>query len=136
MNYRNAKYVNDQGLIDCEIEHPEYGWIPYALDPNDEDMTINNDELLAQMVENDDVTAYTPPTQEEMYEETAMQVRNQRDNQLKFVVDPVVSNPLRWNELTEEKRQQIADYRNELLNVPQQEGFPFDVTPPEKPDFL
>ena len=31
-NYRNAKYI-DTTRIDCEIEHPDYGWIPYTLDP-------------------------------------------------------------------------------------------------------
>ena len=28
MNYRNAKYINDNGWVDCEIQHPEPGWIP------------------------------------------------------------------------------------------------------------
>jgi len=34
MNIRNAKY-NAFGAIDCEIEHPVYGWIPFTADPND-----------------------------------------------------------------------------------------------------
>ena len=52
MNYRNAKYINDNGWIDCEIEHPQFGWIPYTLDPADTDMTVNNDDLLAAMAKN------------------------------------------------------------------------------------
>lgn len=35
MNYRNAVY-NPYGTIDCEVEHPEYGWIPTTLSPDDE----------------------------------------------------------------------------------------------------
>ena len=46
--YRNAKYVTET-VIDCEIEHEDYGWIPYSLDPADEDMTVNNDDLLVAM---------------------------------------------------------------------------------------
>jgi hypothetical protein len=34
MNYRNAVY-NQRGTIDCEIEHPEFGWIPTTLSPDD-----------------------------------------------------------------------------------------------------
>lgn len=34
MQYRNAQH-NDTGGIDCEIEHPVYGWIPFTADPND-----------------------------------------------------------------------------------------------------
>ena len=34
MNYRNAKYT-ESGTIDCEIEHPYYGWIPTSLSSDD-----------------------------------------------------------------------------------------------------
>lgn len=34
MEYRNAAY-NSQGTIDCEIEHPNFGWIPFTANPND-----------------------------------------------------------------------------------------------------
>jgi len=34
MDYRNARY-NADGSIDCEIEHPVYGWIPFTATPND-----------------------------------------------------------------------------------------------------
>ena len=35
MEYRNAKY-NSFGSIDCEIKHPDYGWIPFtAIDGGD-----------------------------------------------------------------------------------------------------
>lgn len=31
---RNAR-TNDDGTIDCEINHPQFGWIPFTADPND-----------------------------------------------------------------------------------------------------
>jgi hypothetical protein len=34
MQYRNAQY-NAFGTIDCEINHPVYGWIPFTADPKD-----------------------------------------------------------------------------------------------------
>ena len=36
MEFRNPQY-NDLGGIDCEIEHPVHGWIPFTADPNDVD---------------------------------------------------------------------------------------------------
>lgn len=34
MNIRNAKY-NAQRIIDCEYQHPVYGWIPFTASPLD-----------------------------------------------------------------------------------------------------
>lgn len=54
-------------------------------------------------------------------------------NSLLLEVDKVTSNPLRWASLSEETQQAIADYRLALLDVPQQEGFPFEVVWPKNP---
>ena len=134
MNYRNAKYINANGWIDCEIEHPEYGWIPYTLDPADTDMTINNDDLLAAMASNGDVAAYVPPTQAELDAEAAAAVRAERDMKLATEVDTIAGNALRWAALTAEQQQAWADYRQALLDIPQQSGFPHDVVWPTKPE--
>ena len=32
---RNAVYIDADGNIDCEINHPEFGWIPYTLRDDD-----------------------------------------------------------------------------------------------------
>lgn len=34
MEYRNAAF-NSFGMIDCEINHPVYGWVPFTADPHD-----------------------------------------------------------------------------------------------------
>lgn len=60
--------------------------------------------------------------------------RAKRDGLLVVEVDPLVSNPLRWGELTPEQQQAWRDYRQVLLDVPQQAGFPHDVTWPLKPE--
>ena len=131
-NYRNAKYINDSGWVDCEIEHETYGWVPYTLDPADTDMTINNDDLLAAMTAAGDVAAYIPPTQAELDAMLSEQLREKRDGLL-LEVDAFVSNPLRWATLSAEQQDAWAACRQALLDVPQQAGFPNDVVWPVKP---
>jgi len=131
-NYRNAKRINDSGWIDCEIEHETYGWIPYTLNPADTDMTINNDDLLADMVAAGDVAPYVPPAQDELDATLSGQLREERDSLL-LELDAFVGNPLRWGSLSAEQQDAWAVYRQALLDVPQQAGFPNDVTWPTKP---
>ena len=131
-NYRNAKYINDSGWIDCEIEHETFGWIPYTLDPADTDMTINNDDLLAAMEAAGDVAAYVPPTQAELDATLSEQLRGERDGLL-AEVDAIAGNALRWAALSAEQQNAWGSYRQALLDVPQQSGFPNDVVWPVKP---
>ena len=132
MEYRNARYVTEE-WIDCEINHPEFGWIPYTLDPADTDMTIDNNVLLAAMASAGDVAAYVPPTQAELDEAAAQAVREERDMKLVTEVDPIAGNTLRWAALSAEEQAAWAAYRQALLDVPEQAGFPHDVTWPTKP---
>jgi hypothetical protein len=34
MNIRNPRF-NQYGTIDCEVEHPVFGWMPFTASPND-----------------------------------------------------------------------------------------------------
>lgn len=132
MNYRNAQYI-DTTRIDCEIEHPVHGWISYTLDPADTDMTIDNNALLIAMASADDVAAYVPPTQAELDEAAAQAARAERDRKLATEVDPIAGNALRWAALDADTQAAWATYRQALLDVPNQAGFPNDVTWPTKP---
>jgi hypothetical protein len=132
MNYRNAKRISN-GRIDCEIEHETYGWIPFTCDPNDTGAMFDVTELHAQMDADPDTEAYVPPTQEELDARAADAVRMQRDALLATEVDPIVSNPLRWADLSTEQQQAWASYRRALLDITAQSGFPHSVTWPEKP---
>jgi hypothetical protein len=129
---RNAQSLqSDNSRMDVEINHPEYGWIPYTLNPTDTDTTINNGQVMALIGTN--FVAYVAPTQAELDAERAEEVRSERDSILTRVVDPLVSNPLRWTELTSDKQAEWSQYRLDLLNVPQQSGFPNTITWPTKP---
>jgi len=133
MQYRNARYISET-VIDCEINHEDLGWIPYTLNPEDTDETIDNDSLLSAMIAAGDVEPYVPPSQEELDALAAKNVRSDRDFRLNYEVDPVVSNPLLWAELTPEKQEEWRQYRLDLKNIPQQSGFPHDITWPTKPE--
>jgi hypothetical protein len=60
-------------------------------------------------------------------------IREQRNEKLLQEVDPLVTNPLRWAELTEDKQAEWTQYRTDLLNIPEQAGFPDNITWPTKP---
>lgn len=57
-------------------------------------------------------------------EEKAEEVRAIRNNYLQIYVDPYVSNPLRWADMSTEDQQNIVNYRLYLLDIPEQPEFP------------
>lgn len=130
---RNAKSLNvENTFFDLEINHPVHGWLPYTLSPHDTDMTVDNSVLLELI--GDDFEAYVPPTQEELDEKAAADIRFRRDMALSIEVDPIVSNPLRWADMTTEQQNAWAEFRTALLNITEQEGFPHNVEWPTKPE--
>ena len=130
---RNAQSLNTENTaFNVEINHPEYDWIPYTLNPDDTDMTVDNSVLLGLI--GTDFEAYVAPTQEELDAELAAGLRAQRDQMLVQEVDPIVTNPLRWAELTDAKQAEWTQYRTDLLNLTAQAGFPNTVTWPTKPE--
>lgn len=68
-------------------------------------------------------------TEEDKLATLAEEVRNKRDALLKEL-DSVVSNPLRWASLSQVEQEAYATYRQALLDVPQQFGFPTEVVFP------
>lgn len=133
MDYRNAKRISNNH-IDCEIDHPVYGWIPFTCDLTDTGAQFDVAALHALMSADPATAPYIPPTQAELDAILAVDIRAQRDRILVTAVDPLVSNPLRWADLTAEKQQAWADYRLALLDIPQQAGFPANVIWPVKPE--
>lgn len=129
---RNAASLQADNLrMDVEINHPEFGWIPYTVDPADTDTTIDNTAVMSLIGSN--FTAYVAPTQAELDAAAAASVRAERDAKLVNEVDPIVSNSLRWADLTAAKQAEWTQYRTDLLNITDQAGFPANVTWPTKP---
>ena len=81
-----------------------------------------------------DGSKWLEPTQIEIDEEKGYQVRLTRDLRLHNEVDSMVSNALRWAELTEDKQEEWKQYRTDLLNLSDQAGFPHNVIWPTKPE--
>ncbi len=130
--YRNAIARTEDGLIvDLEILHPQFGWLPYTITPDDPDSTIDNEALLELI--GDDISAYTPPTQSEL-DAIAADVARQNRADLLSEVDAIAGNALRWADLTPDQQAEWAVYRQALLNITDQEGFPQNITWPNKPE--
>ena len=63
----------------------------------------------------------------------AAQVRGERDQRLVAEVDPIVTNPMRWADLTAAEQAEWTQYRTDLLNITDQAGFPNTISWPTKP---
>tara|TARA_B100000035_G_scaffold42578_1_gene31903 strand:- start:66 stop:497 length:432 start_codon:yes stop_codon:yes gene_type:complete len=130
---RNAKSLNAENThFDVEINHPELGWIPYTLSPDDPDGSISNEELLSAI--GSSFAQFVPPTSEESIQTKAAQIRAERTSALERWVDPLVMNTFRWNDLTETQRTEWTNYRRAWLDITDQSGFPHEVTYPTLPE--
>lgn len=58
MNYRNPRW-NAGGTIDCEIDHPELGWVPFTANPADPQR--HGVELYEEIIAAGDIAEYSPP---------------------------------------------------------------------------
>lgn len=79
-------------------------------------------------------SGWVSPSQDQVDAAQADVVRATRDSILVNSVDPVVSNPLRWGDMTAEKQVAWAAYRQALLDISKQSGFPHNVVWPTKPE--
>lgn len=57
--------------------------------------------------------------------------RNRRNKYLALYVDSI--NVIRWNSMSSEQQQSLIEYRQKLLDVPQQQGFPDNIDWPTPP---
>jgi len=120
MKYRNAKFTAQPNVIDCEIKHPVYGWIPFTADPNDVE------PLGAEVFNAAQATAgaYVEPPVDPKALATA--ARNKR-NALLTESD--------WTQVADAPVDQTAwaTYRQALRDVPAQTGFPENIDWPAVP---
>lgn len=74
------------------------------------------------------------PIPEISREEIENKIRQRRNKFLSMYIDSM--NPIRWEFLTDEQKNKYIQYRQDLLDVPQQDGFPDNVIFPEIPEGL
>lgn len=126
----NPKWVNqNHTLINLTVRFEEIDEdLPFTADPND--LEEHGRDIFARAVAGEFgiVAEWTPPTTEEL----AAAARKERDTLLQEV-DSIVGNPLRWASFSQAQQTAWADYRQALLDVPQQAGFPNTINWPTKP---
>ena len=127
---KEPKFSNfEETMIDVIWEHPDHGDIPFTASPDDCEVHGREIFSLAKEGKFGKVSPYDGPS---LDEQKSSAIRQQRDHLLSEL-DVVVSNPLRYAEFSEEEKSQVAAYRQALLDVPQQEGFPNDIDWPVNP---
>ena len=135
MDYRNAKFTGE-AEITCEINHEEHGWIPFTCHRDDSGALFDVVTLYDAMAADSNTEAYVAPTAEEIKEDLARTARANRRYDLELYVDPIVSNPIRWGALGTDKQNELTTYRQAMLDVPTQSGFPETISWPTKPDWI
>jgi hypothetical protein len=139
MNYTNVKnpiWSNaEHTAINCEVDFDDLKeeFVPFSASLTDS--YAHTKQIFNECVEGKwgSIAEFVPyvPTQEEL----AAQVRGQRDDLLQQL-DSIVGNPLRWASFSTDQQTKLANYRQALLDVPQQTGFPDVVNFPVKPTIL
>ena len=103
------------------------GWIPFTLDKSDVGSDIDVVKLYNEIISSGNVAPYVPPTAEELLEEATVEANMQRKYLLETIVDPLVMNPLRWADLTAQEQERVKTYRQALLDITDQDGFPHNI---------
>ena len=139
MNYKQIKnpiWANvEHTVINCEVDFNDLKeeFVPFSADLKDS--YAHTKQIFNECIEGKwgDIAEFKPhiPTTEELEQ----QVRRQR-NDLLQQLDSIVGNPLRWASFSTDQQTELANYRQELLDVPQQTGFPDTVDFPVKPTIL
>lgn len=123
---KNPQWANtEKTQIDLLVTFETLGEVPFTASANDSEDYGRSLFSRAMAGEFGAITDY--PVERE-----AAKVRGFRDSKL-FELDSIVSNPIRWASFTEEQKQAWITYRQALLDVPQQAGFPWNVQWPTKP---
>jgi hypothetical protein len=134
LRVENPKFINKEHthvLCDLELSIWEGELLPFSVDANYD--TTHGKVIWEGLKRGDygEIADYSGPTKEQM----EMVIRSKRDGLL-VEIDVIVSNPLRWASFTSEEQQELATYRQDLLDVPQQSTFPDSVVWPDEPALL
>lgn len=135
-NVTNCKYVTEDGLhIGCQVTFENLGQVYFVASSKDSEAHGREIYQRAKNGEFGSIDSYVPIKSELTLDQRQEQERNNR-NVLLAQLDSLISNPLRWAALTDQEKGDISNYRSELLNVPQQPGFPDNISWPNTPTFV
>lgn len=125
--------------MECGFYHPTIGYWQTLTQPDEETIAsypVGTAQVPLQPspIHTWNGSAWQEPTQEAKDAYAADEVRNLRNFLLITQVDPIATNALRWAAMSDAERQAWSDYRQALLDITDQSGFPHNVTWPTKPE--
>jgi len=113
-------------IVDCDYQgNGGYNVVPREIDPYNRHTL---EEVRNYLLDNPDMLLDSAKIELETLEK---QARARRDALLKETVDSL--NPMRWEAMTQLQKDALRAYRQALLDVPQQDGFPTSITWPTQP---
>lgn len=119
MNAKNPKWVNaEHTLIDMEINHAEYGWLPFTASPTDLEEYGRNLFAAATSGEFGPVAEYVPPPPEPPYVASEQTNKLNAEKRLKatdWINEPDVFDTSRNPHLT--NRDEFLNYRSWCRNI-------------------
>ena len=118
-----------EGIINCELDHPEHGWIPFTIDPNDTMPYGRSIYQLAQALVASGELSVKPYDWEAHWKEQFEITRSK-------LLDSASLSNQEYDELEEEQRESVTAYRKALKSPTHEEGEGEFTDWPEKPDFL
>lgn len=123
---RNPTWSNkEHSMIDLIVRFSTFKEeVPYTANPNDTEEIGKELFKRALAKEFGTIAEYVPP-KPPTKDFVANVVRTVRNNKLQTEVDPVVSNPLRWNDMTEQQQNDWKNYRLALLAITDNKDFPW-----------
>tara|TARA_R110000823_G_scaffold65168_5_gene153030 strand:- start:50 stop:523 length:474 start_codon:yes stop_codon:yes gene_type:complete len=116
---QNPKWANvEQTVIECEVDFNDLteAFVPFsAMNNGDYPHTT---EIFARCITGEfgEIAAYTPPA-DTTGEDALARVRAERNSLLTTEVDPIVTNPLRWAEMSTAEQEAWTAYRRALLDI-------------------
>jgi len=113
-------------VINCDAQGKGgYNVVPKEIDPHN---AYTLEEVRTYLLDNPEMLLDLEAIE---MERLTREARARRNTLLKETVDSV--NPMRWEALTDAQKDAWRAYRQALLDVPQQEGFPMNIVWPEAP---
>jgi len=134
-NTKNGEILfTGNAVTEEEVEKMTLGGQAYILEKSKEFQYVKNGILLDMPTKPAGNYLFDYSLEEWVFDEQSAeaQVINKRDQLLKEGPDRI--NPLWWGSMTAQQQQSWSTYRQDLLDITQQPGYPAEVTWPVKPE--
>ena len=120
--WRNGQLTNNPLYIDCEINHPEFGWIPFTAYRDDVHQHCSDMWSVLDLMRG----TLAPPSMT-IEEQTSDEVNLRRNSLL------VMTDWTQGSDVPQATKDKWAPYRQALRDITDQPGYPMNVDWPEEP---